>query len=69
VEDDGQVFIPAGVFMSERVAVLTLGYDGTPAYVEEDHVYVPADWLAREFPADAATIGEIVTNVRRSAGH
>lgn len=38
---------------NESEVFLCAGYDGTPVVQYLNHVYVPADWLAIEFPKTA----------------
>lgn len=62
---DGTVFLPAGVWMSETAALMCASHDGrTQMVVDGEHVYLPAEWLASEFPAHAEDILAIADIVR-----
>lgn len=50
---EGQIYLPAIVAGNEVMVFLCMGYDATPALLYRQHLFCPADWLAREFP-DAA---------------
>lgn len=47
----GQLFVAAGLAneAESKVFLCTL-YDGTPSVTHGEHHYVPAEWLAAEFP-------------------
>jgi hypothetical protein len=44
------------------------GWDGTRVVVDDDHVYLPVGWLAREHPDLADRLLAIEHNVRRACG-
>ncbi len=59
-DDDGTIFLPAAIAgVSEMEMLLCAGYDGTPAIVDGNHAYYPADWIAREWPIAAPTVVRI----------
>ena len=49
-EKTGEVFVPAAVGGNEHEVFLCALYDGTPVAEAHKHIYVPASWLAKEFP-------------------
>lgn len=51
VSERGQVFVPAGMGGKESEVVLCLMYDGVDSHLYLNHSFVPADWMAKEFPA------------------
>lgn len=53
ISDTGVVFIPAGALENEMNVVLCAGYDGTTLITYLNHVYVPSQWMAKEFPKTA----------------
>ncbi|MAX27613.1 MAG: hypothetical protein CMJ19_24210 [Phycisphaeraceae bacterium] len=65
LDDDGEVYMPAGVFGDELQLALCLSYDGQPQLPHEGHVYAPASWLAREYPRLAPKINEAVKHIRQ----
>ncbi len=67
LSSDGVVFVPAALAGNEREAFLCAGYDGTPVATHLDHFYVPADWLAAEFPKTADLCHTISKSVREFA--
>lgn len=59
-DDNGVIFVPPAIAaVSEMEMLLCAGYDGIPALAFGEHVYYPADWVEREFPASAPTIKRI----------
>ncbi|KAB0547878.1 hypothetical protein F7R01_10280 [Pseudomonas argentinensis] len=54
-QETGQVFVAAALTGdAEHLVSICASDDGLPVYTLNDHYYVPADWLGREFPAVAA---------------
>ena len=47
---DGCVFVPAYLAGSERPVFLAALFDGQSALMKCGHIYVPAVWLASQFP-------------------
>ena len=49
-EETGTVFVPPGLAnRGEREATMAAAWDGdVPCLTDNGHVYLPADWLARE---------------------
>ena len=60
------VFVPAIIAGGEMEVFLCAGYDGTPLVVDKGHVYVPAPWVAREFPRAKETAEKIERQVKTS---
>lgn len=57
VSDDGTLFVPALISgQSDMAVLLCAGWDGTPVMEHEGHLYAPAEWLKKEFPATAETV-------------
>lgn len=51
ISDDGdEVFVPAAIAGNEDNVYLCTLFDGTATVSAHNHLYVPADWLAKEFP-------------------
>lgn len=53
---EGKLYVPAALAASEIVVLIAAGYDGTPVMQTDGHLFVEADWMAREFPKTAAAI-------------
>lgn len=66
LSSDGVVFVPAAMTGNESEVFLCAGYDGTPVVQYLNHVYVPADWLAVEFPKTAEVCQIISKSVRET---
>jgi hypothetical protein len=65
---DGVVFMPAAAGGDERAVVLCASFDGVPMVTADKHVYVPCDWMAREFPEIADLAQKIERRVRAHFG-
>lgn len=50
ITDEGVVFVPGAIAGSEHEVMLCAAYDGTSVINHLKHLYVPANWLAKEFP-------------------
>jgi hypothetical protein len=71
LSDDGTVFIPAAIAGHEQQAVLCATWDGTvPLVIDDDHAYLPAQWMAREYPeiADICHVIEEQTKAHFGGG-
>lgn len=66
LSSEGVVFVPAAMTGNESEVFLCAGYDGTPVVRYLNRVYVPADWLAVEFPKTAQICAIISKNVREA---
>lgn len=64
LSSEGVVFVPAAMTGNESEVLLCAGYDGTPVVHYLNHIYVPAEWLAAEFPKTAEICAIISKNVR-----
>lgn len=53
ISDDGTVFVPGGMLGNEQEVFLCANYDGVTMVSYLNHVFVPARWLAAEFPKSA----------------
>jgi hypothetical protein len=58
------VFVPAIIAAGEQEILLCASYDGAEVVVDQGHVYVPAPWVAREFPHAKETAAKIERQVR-----
>lgn len=63
---EGVVFVPAAMTGNENEVFLCACYDGTPVAHYLNHLYVPADWLAVEFPKTAEICATISKKVREA---
>lgn len=66
--DDGVVFAPAIITGNEMVAFLAASWDGTPVVMNDDHLYLPVQWIAREYPDVADVCAEIEARVKAHFG-
>jgi hypothetical protein len=67
LSDDGTVFIPAAVAGSEFKVMLCAECDGVVAVFVDRHLFVPVDWLAREFSEVADVCRAVAEQVRAEA--
>lgn len=66
ISSTGTVFVAAAIADNEHRVFMCACFDNTPLLVANgDHVYVQAEWLAREYPKVARTCEAIITRVRR----
>jgi hypothetical protein len=68
LDDDGTVFIPAIIASNEMNVMMCTGFDGTDVVTYLNHIYVPADWMAREFPETAEVCATIKRQVLKWSG-
>lgn len=66
LSEEGVVFVPAAMTGNESEVFLCAGYDGTTVVQYLNHVYVPAGWLAAEFPKTAEICEIINKKVRET---
>jgi hypothetical protein len=50
INDAGIVFAPAAIVGDEQRIFMLSTYDGGPAVIRNGHVYLPTEWLIKEFP-------------------
>lgn len=50
ISDEGIVFVPAAIAGNEQEVFLCANFDATSIVNYLNHLFVPADWLAKEFP-------------------
>lgn len=62
--EDGTVYAPAVVAGNELAVTMAATYDGVSALVSDHHVYLPTDWLAREYPVVADICEKIAQKTR-----
>jgi hypothetical protein len=48
--EDGTLFVPGAAAGPENQVFLAASFDGIPLAYFEGHLFVPADWLIREYP-------------------
>jgi hypothetical protein len=65
--DDGTIYMSAILGGSEKVMLLCAGYDGTRCCEWKGHLYVPADWMAREFPKTSEGVRNVTAAIRAEA--
>jgi myo-inositol-hexaphosphate 3-phosphohydrolase len=66
VSDDDVLFVtPAVADISEMTALLCAGWDGTPVINYNEHIYVPADWMKREYPRCVDLVDKISARVAK----
>lgn len=65
VNDDGEIYLPCGMFGNETGALLGLVHDGVPYVSEDGHVYAPTKWLIKEYPKEAQNIAAMVGHIKR----
>ncbi len=53
VDGNRTVFVPAAAGGTESVILLCASFDYVDMVVEQKHLYVSSDWLAKEFPVAA----------------
>lgn len=66
VSPEGKIYVPAVIAGSEMMVLMCAGWDGTELLLlgKPGHLYVPADWMAREFPKTTEAIAKITKMVR-----
>jgi len=69
ISDDGVVFVPGGMLGNESEVLLCAGYDGVPMAIHLKHLYVPAQWMAKEFPKSAEVCELIERKVKEHVNH
>jgi hypothetical protein len=64
LDDDGTVFVPAVIGGNEMAAFLAASWNRTPAVLKWEHIYLPAQWVAAEYPKAAQLCARIEQRVR-----
>ena len=64
LDDEGTVFVPAIITGSEAFALICAVHDGTKMVLDGEHVYLPATWLAMNYPDVSAMCTKIDTRMR-----
>jgi hypothetical protein len=68
ITKDGTVYLPAAICGDENRAMMAAAWDGGIPLLERDgHVYLPADWMAQEYPREAENVQHIAERVRQLA--
>tara|TARA_B100000614_G_scaffold233616_1_gene229031 strand:- start:12 stop:344 length:333 start_codon:yes stop_codon:yes gene_type:complete len=65
VDDDGEVYLPAGDFGDEVAMVWCLLRVGKRFLINEGHLYTPAFWLVQEYPHMASKINDVTQCFRQ----
>lgn len=65
---DNRVYVAASIAGSEKFVFMCAFYDGITCLIEKGHIYVPTDWMSREYPAIAGTCAFIEKKVRDVLG-
>jgi hypothetical protein len=64
----GTVYLPAAICGDENRAMVAAAWDGgVPLLQRDGHLYLPADWLAQEYPREAENVQHIAERVRQFA--
>jgi hypothetical protein len=64
IDEEGRVFASAALTGNERDTVLRAAWDGVPAVIHDDHVFLPTSWLVRDCPQIALPCEKIEARVR-----
>jgi hypothetical protein len=65
ITKDGTVYLPAAICGNENQAMMAATWDGgVPLLQRDEHLYLPADWMAQEYPQEAENIQHIADRVR-----
>ena len=63
--EDGQVYISSSIASDNHEMVfMCASFDGISAIVNENHIYYPSTWIAREFPKSKELAEKIERIVR-----
>ncbi len=54
IGDDGTVYVPAAIADHEAAVMLCAMWSAEYILIDDDHLYVSSDWMAREYPNLAA---------------
>jgi hypothetical protein len=65
---DGTVFLPGAISGNEVRACRSATWDGVPIVEVDGHIYLPAGWLAVEYPGEADVCRMIEGRVRGHFG-
>lgn len=53
VTDNGLLMVPAVLAGREKIVAMKAAWDGCPMIRFKNHLFVPTEWLKKEFPKDA----------------
>lgn len=68
ITNDGTVYLPAAICGDENRAMMAAMWDGgVPLLQRDGHLYLPADWMAQEYPREAENVQHIADRVRQLA--
>lgn len=65
--ETGEVYLPAIAAGNELDVVLCAAHDGVGMITSDGHSYVPASWLAKEYPKWASTFLKAAKDIRKAA--
>ena len=65
---DGTVFLPAAISGNESHSLISALWDGVTMIEADGRVYLPARWIAAEYPAMALDCNAIAARVREQLG-
>ena len=66
--DDGTVFVPAVIAGNEGRVLLMASWDGISSVFDDGHIYLPADWMALEWPDISDVCLQIKSRVHEHFG-
>ena len=69
IDDDGAKYLPADAFGNEQELFLCAAFDGASVVRQDGRLYLPADWLAREYPEHAEGIQELIEAANQKGEH
>jgi len=66
--DDGQIYIPAAATGEAEQSVWQLAqWDGVQVLMQDDHPYVPLDWVEREYSQCGIAFAHVRQSVQAAA--
>jgi len=66
VDDAGTVFAPAAIAGNEQSIFFCASWDGVPGVASRKHIFLPVEWLAREYPLTRDLCASIERGVREA---
>jgi len=58
--DDGVLFVETTGMINRDEVLLCAGFDGMPVVVNDGDTFLPAQWIASEFPEYARCINKLI---------
>ena len=59
MDQKGRIYVPAAIGGNENIVFFKVAYDGVPVVTSDDHLYVPIDWLIKEYPKERGDLEHI----------